>query len=94
MRYGFLPKSPESYWLERGKEISLNRFERELNLTAEQSREIKMILDDFVQYYHTLQSQMDEMRADGKLRILSVLNEEQKRKFEQMLSGLGSRQLQ
>jgi hypothetical protein len=89
MRYGvhqILHRTP--YWSEGGKEIALHRFEKELSLTPQQSRQIESILDDFVMYYQTLQAQMDEVRANGKSRILLVLNEEQKKKFEKMLTDL------
>lgn len=92
-RYGFYnsPAPPAPYWSEAGKEISLQRLERELDLTEKQSQEIALILDDFVKYMHSLQVQMDEVRADGKRRILSVLDERQKKKFHEMLSGLSER---
>jgi Spy/CpxP family protein refolding chaperone len=92
-RYGAQnpPPSPAPYWSEAGKEISLQRLQRELDLTEKQSQEIALILDDFVKYMHSLQVQMDEVRADGKRRILSVLDERQKKKFHEMLSGLSER---
>ncbi len=95
MRYGFPQKfhNPVPYWTQDGKEISLHRFETELNLTPDQSRRIKSILDDFVMYYHTLQAQMDEVRANGKSRILRVLTPEQRKQFEKMLDDLQSKQI-
>lgn len=92
-RYGIRNPHPATapYWSEAGKEISLQRLERELALTEKQSQEIAHILDDFVKYMHSLQVQMDEVRADGKRRILSVLDERQKKKFHEMLSGLSER---
>jgi Spy/CpxP family protein refolding chaperone len=80
-------------WRESGKEISLQRFKKELNLTPTQAEQLETILDDFMMYYQMLQSQMDEVRASGKVRILRVLNEEQKHKFERMLSDLQAKQL-
>jgi hypothetical protein len=47
-----------------------------------------VILDDFVMYMQMLQAQMDEVRANGKERILRVLDEKQRDKFEKMLGGL------
>jgi Spy/CpxP family protein refolding chaperone len=85
--------NPPPYWTEGGKEISLHRFEKELDLTSEQAREIELILDDFVLYYHTLQAQMDEVRANGKSRILRVLKPEQKKKFGEILSALQDKQI-
>ena len=73
------------------KEISLQRLTRELDLTPEQSRRLEVVLDDFVKYVQTLQAQMDDVRATGKERIMLILNDEQKGKFETMLNGLQAR---
>mgnify|MGYP005848783223 CR=1 FL=1 len=93
MRYGVHAQthSQAPYWSEAGKEISLQRLQRELALSEKQSEEIALVLDDFVKYMHSLQVQMDEVRADGKQRILLVLNNEQKQKFQEMLSELSEK---
>ena len=90
MRYGLdaRPMRPAAYWAEAGKEISLHRLEKELNLTPQQAKEMELVLDDFMMYYHTLLAQMDDVRANGKARMLQVLNQEQKEKFEGLLSEL------
>lgn len=88
MRLGFAkaPRRDLTYWTQDGgKDISLERFRRELNLTAEQARQMEAVLNDFVMYYQTLQEQMNEVRASGKNRILQLLNEEQKQKFLRMI---------
>jgi hypothetical protein len=79
---------PAPSWREGGKEISLLRFKKELNLTPAQTEELELVLDDFMKYYQMLQSQMDDVRAMGKTRILRVLDDQQKRKFEKMLSEM------
>lgn len=84
---------PAPYWQEGGKEISLQRLTQELSLTPPQAQQLEIILDDFVMYVQTLQGQMDEVRATGKNRILRILDDEQKRKFERMLGDLQARQL-
>lgn len=89
MRYGVHPlvhRAPA--WTEGGREISLQRFEKELSLNPDQSHDMERILDDFMMYYHSLQSQMDEVRADGKDRIMRILDDKQKKRFEEMLSEL------
>jgi Spy/CpxP family protein refolding chaperone len=93
MRYGMQARvsKPAPYWKEGGKEISLQRFTRELSLTAQQAREMEAVLDDFMLYYQTLQTQMDEVRASGKERIMRVLSAEQKQKFEKMLAEIQPR---
>jgi hypothetical protein len=78
---------------ESEKEISLQRFKKELNLTPAQAEQLETVLDDFFMYYHTLQAQLDDVRATGKKRILRILNEDQKRKFEKMVTALQEKQL-
>lgn len=85
--------APQASWKESGKEVTLERFKKELDLTPAQTEEMETILDDFFTYYHTLQAQLDDVRASGKQRIVRVLNEEQKRKFEKLMSELHERQL-
>lgn len=82
-----------TYWQEGGREISLQKLKKELNLTSEQAQQIEIVLDDFVKYYHALQAQMDGVRASGKERIISVLNPEQQEKFQKMMYELQHKQL-
>jgi uncharacterized membrane protein len=95
MRLAQRPVAAKSmpYWKEGGKEISLQRFRKELDLTDAQAAEIEVILDDFMMYYQTLQAQIDEVRAHGKERIQRILNEKQRDKFSRMLSDLQAKQL-
>ena len=90
MRYAFHPAPPQpaAYWTQSGKEFTLQHFVSELDLNPQQAAEIAAILDDFMVYYHTLQAQMDEVRGNGKGRILSVLNPEQQQKFRRMLQDV------
>jgi hypothetical protein len=80
-------------WKESDKEISLQRFKRELDLTPAQAEQLESVLDDFFMYYHTLQAQLDDVRASGKKRILRILNDDQKRKFERIMAELHHKQL-
>ena len=57
---------------------------RNWTFTPAQSEQLETILDDFFTYYHTLQAQLDDVRSSGKQRILRILNDEQKKKFEQL----------
>lgn len=74
------------------KAASLERLTKDLDLTPEQTRNLEMVLDDFVKYVQMLQAQMDDVRANGKQRILMILNDKQKKKFENMLADVQSRQ--
>lgn len=95
MRFGLheLLHKSGPYWREESKEISLQRFKRELDLTPEQAEQMETVLDDFVLYYQTLQTQMDEVRASGKERILRILNSEQRKKFDRIMTELQARRL-
>ena len=66
------------FWSDAGKQISLDKWKTELDLTPAQADEVGSILEDFAKYYRTVTS-------DAKSRILRVLTDEQKRKFEKML---------
>ena len=63
----------------------LERCNHELNLTPHQTAEMSAILDDYKVYYQSLQDQLEEVRATGKSRIMALLDDEQKSKFEQLL---------
>jgi len=76
------------------KEIALEKLTKDLDLTPEQRKHLDMVLDDFVKYVQMLQVQMDEVRADGKDRIMGILNPQQKKKFEKMLGELQARRNQ
>jgi hypothetical protein len=92
MRFSVSPERRPS-WRENGKEIALQKFRKELNLTPDQEREMRTVLDDFVTYYQTLQAQMDDVRATGKQRILKILKDDQKQKFEKMIEELQNKPL-
>ena len=73
-------------WNEAGRDFSLQRFQKELDLTPAQSEDFRRIIDDFMTYYQVAQATMDDVRATGKSRILKILREDQKAKFEKMMS--------
>jgi Spy/CpxP family protein refolding chaperone len=73
---------PAPFWKESAKAEYLRTVQRELDLTPEQTQQMSSILDDFAKYYQTVLS-------DGKARILNILNDEQKRKFQRMLKERG-----
>ena len=95
MRYGVhsMLHAQTPFWQEGGKQVSLQQLTSQLDLTPTQQAEMETVLDDFVMYVQMLQAQMDDVRASGKQRILRVLNDEQKRRFEKLLSELQEKQL-
>ncbi len=61
-----------------GKAAYFERIQKELDLTPAQSEQIQSVLNDFWQYYRTVLS-------DSKQRVEQLLNDEQRKKFEQLL---------
>ncbi|MBZ2176731.1 MAG: hypothetical protein ACK58M_02385 [Acidobacteriota bacterium] len=80
-------------WNDSNKEVTLKRLQKELKLTPEQTAEIETVLDDFTMYYQMLQAQMDEVRATGKSRIDQLLTEEQRKRFNRIMSDFRERQI-
>jgi hypothetical protein len=70
------------------REMVLQRFKSELDLSGAQTDGIALVLDDYGQYYQSLQDQLDDLRSTGKTRILQILNPEQRAKFQKMMSDL------
>jgi DNA-directed RNA polymerase sigma subunit (sigma70/sigma32) len=69
----------EPFWSASGKDTAVTRVKRELDLTPVQVEQMESILDDFAKYYTTVLS-------DGKSRIMQILNDDQRKKFEKMLA--------
>ena len=61
-----------------GKSVYFDRLQKELRLSPAQSEQMQSILNDFWQYYRTV-------LTDGKSRVMQILNEDQKRRFQQLL---------
>jgi hypothetical protein len=70
------------------KEAVLQKFRTDLNLTPVQTNKISLVLDDYRQYYQSVQEQLDDIRATGKMRILQELDPAQREKFQKMMSEI------
>ena len=70
------------------KDAVLQRFKTELDLSTAQTQQISSILDDYRHYYQSLQDQLDDVRAMGKTRIVQILDEGQRQKFDKMMTEL------
>ncbi len=66
----------------------VQRFKTELNLSGDQTDKIAMVLEDYRQYYQSLEDQLDDVRATGKTRIMQILDEQQRAKFEKIMGNL------
>ncbi len=84
--HGTLHKPPQNVLFvgSSGGALSFERVKKELSLTPQQADQIKSILDDFVKYHEDLQNQIEDVRATGKNRIMTVLDDNQKQRFEQI----------
>lgn len=72
------PLHREPFWSASGRSIELERLKKELDLTPAQTEQMESLLDDFAMYYRTVLS-------DGKARIMQILNEDQRKKFQQLM---------
>jgi Spy/CpxP family protein refolding chaperone len=70
------------------RELVLRKFQSELDLTGDQSEKLAMVLDDYRQYYQSLQDQLEDLRSTGKNRILAILNPDQRDRFEKIMNDL------
>jgi hypothetical protein len=70
-------RSP-SFETAQGQAMYFERLQKELDLNAAQSEQVKSILNDFWQYYRTVLS-------EGRTRIEQALTADQRVKFEQLL---------
>ena len=66
----------------------VQRFKSELDLSADQTDKIAMVLADYREYYHSLEDQLDDVRSTGKSRIMQILDEQQRAKFEKIMGDL------
>lgn len=58
--------------------LTVLEWSKELKLTEAQQRDLETTLDDLHRYYVNVV-------ADGKDRIMAILNDDQKTKFERMM---------
>lgn len=66
----------------------LQQFKSGLDLSDAQTQKLALLLDDYSQYYESVQEQLDDLRATGKRQFMAILNPAQREKFEKMLPEL------
>ncbi len=77
------------YWKDpNASRAFLEKCRKELTLSPQQAEQMAAILDDYKSYYETVQEQLDDVRATGKTRIMDLLNEDQRRRFEKLISDV------
>jgi Spy/CpxP family protein refolding chaperone len=70
------------------REAVLQNFKTKLDLSAEQTDQIAVVLQDYSHYYESLQDQLDDLRSTGLSRIVQILQPGQREKFEKMRTEL------
>jgi len=71
---------------EMDRNLTLTTLSTELDLTGPQREQLQIVLDDYFQYYHALQDQLDEVKASGQDKIMEILTDEQRVKFKKMVN--------
>jgi Spy/CpxP family protein refolding chaperone len=71
---------------------TVEQFTRELNLTAEQQKQLDAVFVEMQAKYEAIHKQIapqtDQVRQDGREQIRAILTPEQKPKYEEMLRRL------
>lgn len=62
--------------------FELQHLRKELDLSDEQANQLSIILDDVAKYY-------DNVLSDGQTRVMQILDEKQRVKFQQLLDVEG-----
>lgn len=75
------PPARPHFGMDAAQHIGVKGLVEVLNLTAEQQRTVMKELDDYAKYYQNIEEERDDVAAHGRQRILNVLTDEQKKKF-------------
>jgi hypothetical protein len=73
--------------IESAGHFGLQRLKTELNLSPGQLQFITQELDDYRKYYQNIEDERLDVAEHGKQRILDRLNNEQKRKFNDLFNA-------
>jgi hypothetical protein len=68
-----------------GHRMGLTQLDHELSLRAEQRLQVELILDDYAKFYQNLEDQRQEVAEHGKQKIMELLDDQQRAKFDQVL---------
>lgn len=75
---------PPASWSRVDRDHYIEQFRKELNLTDVQSKQLESILDETMQQYLDLHSFSHHIRDDGIARIRALLDDNQRKKFEEI----------
>ncbi len=77
---------PQQQPIEAARHLGLTRLKAELNLTPEQEKTVTKELDDYAKYYQNIEEQREDVAEHGKQRILDVLTDQQKKRFNEIFN--------
>jgi hypothetical protein len=80
-------RDPHEASIESAGHFGLQKLKTQLNLTPEQLQFVTQELDDYRKYYQNIEEERLDVAEHGKQRILDRLNDEQKRKFNDLFSA-------
>ena len=79
----------------RDRQAMFEKIRNDLNLNAEQSKEIQKVLDETGNEFRTLRSELrpryEELRLKARGRMRAVLSAEQQQKFDALMAEIDSR---
>jgi uncharacterized membrane protein YciS (DUF1049 family) len=84
-------RSRDAVLTEAEKEMALQHLSQELDLNPEQAKAIEAILDEFIMQQANLLAEFKNSRMTGHEQILRVLNEDQRKRFQKVLSEINSK---
>jgi Spy/CpxP family protein refolding chaperone len=82
------PTASSGVWGTTESAAFMERCKRELGLSPQQAEQMAAILDDYKSYYDGVKEQLADVRATGRNRIMELLTEEQRKKFEKLTSDV------
>jgi hypothetical protein len=74
----------EQHAIEQARRFGLEGLKTELHLTPAQEAAITKVLDDYGKYYQNIEDQRDDVAEMGRQRILEVLTEPQRKRFNEI----------
>lgn len=80
-RMGYAPRQS----IQAAQHVGVQHLKAELNLSPEQESTVMKVLDDYGKYYQNIEDEREDVAEHGKQRILSVLNEQQRKRFLELL---------
>jgi S-adenosylmethionine hydrolase len=75
---------PQQLAIEAARQVGLESLKIQLNLTPEQQQTVTKVLDDYGKYYQNIEDDREDVAEHGRRRILAVLNEQQKKRFNEI----------